>query len=171
MTLRVAKAYEHLVDTAHGGQDSEIHYQAIAMSFLKSLGVWSLFTCGPLLVMILPGGRISGAQGLVVLLFLLVALIGAILLQTLRALLKSIKWIVLCGLSLGIALPTLGGFLLWIITPGFESPAILVGALAMAIPSSIGGALAGWIQGRSDAADQKAEVGQSRDQQGQGIDK
>ena len=25
------------------------------MSFLKSLGVWSLFTCGPVLVMILPG--------------------------------------------------------------------------------------------------------------------
>lgn len=54
------------------------------MSFLKTLGVWSLFTCGPPLVMILPGGRISAAQGLVVLLFFLVALIGAILLRTLR---------------------------------------------------------------------------------------
>jgi hypothetical protein len=48
--------------------------------------------------------------------------------------------------------------LLWIITPGFESPAILVGALIMAIPSSVGGALAGWIQGRSDAADRRMEV-------------
>ena len=118
------------------------------MSFLKRLGVWSLFTCGPLLVMILPG-RINADQGLVILLFFLVALIGAILLQALKALLKSVKWMVLCGLSLGIALPILGGFLLWIITPGFESPAILVGAFAMAIPCSIGGALAGWIQGRS----------------------
>jgi hypothetical protein len=119
------------------------------MSFLKRLGVWSLFTCGPLLVMILPSGRISAAQGLVVLLFFLVALIGAILLRTLGPFLKSMKWVVLCGLSLGFALPILGGFLLWIITPGFESPAILVGAFAMAIPCSIGGALAGWIQGRS----------------------
>jgi Na+/melibiose symporter-like transporter len=133
------------------------------MSFLKSLGVWSLFTCGPVLVMILPTGRINSDQGLVVLLFFLVALIGAILLQRLGASLKSVKWIVLCGLSLGIALPALGGLLLWIVTPGFESGVILVGALAMAIPSSIGGALAGWIQGRSDAADREREAG---DQQG-----
>jgi hypothetical protein len=130
------------------------------MSFVKSLGVWSLFTCGPLLVMILLEGRIRASQGLVVLLFFLVALIGAVLLQMLRALLKSTKWMVLCGLSLGIVLPTLGGFLGWIVTPGFESPAIFAGALAMAIPSSIGGALAGWIQGRSYAADRKKEVSQ-----------
>ena len=136
------------------GHDAGLDYQAITMSFLKSLGVWSLFTCGPVLVMILPG-KIDADQGLVILLFFLVALIGVILLQTLRALLKSAKWMVLCGLSLGIALPTLGGFLLWIVTPGFESPAILVGALAMTIPSSIGGALAGWIQRRAAAADQK----------------
>jgi hypothetical protein len=134
------------------------------MSFLKSLGVWSLFTCGPVLVMILSAGRINADQGLVVLLFFLVALVGAILLQRLGALLKSVKWIVLCGLSLGIGIPTLGGFLLWIVTPGFESGAILVGALAMAIPSSIGGALAGWIQGRSYAADRKKEVSQAEDQ-------
>jgi len=107
--------------------------------------------------MILPG-RIDADQGLVVLLFFLVALVGAVLLQRLGASLKSVERTVLCGLSLGFALPTLGGFLLWIITPGFESPAILVGALAMAIPSSIGGALAGWIQGSSDAADRKMEV-------------
>lgn len=131
------------------------------MSFLKSLGVWSLFTCGPVLVMILPGG-IDADQGLVVFLFFLIALIGAILLQALRSRLKSVKWMVVCGLSLGIVLPTLGGFLLFIITPGFESPAILVGALAMAIPSSIGGALAGWIQSRSFAADRKTEVSQTQ---------
>jgi hypothetical protein len=74
----------------------------------------------------------------------LVALIGAILLQTLRANLKSVKWIVVCGLSLGIVLPVFGGYWLWIGTPGFESLAILVGALA------------GWILGRSEVADRKA---------------
>lgn len=132
------------------------------MTFLKSLGVWSLFICAPLLVMILLDGRIRASQALVVLLFFLVALIGAVLLQMLRALLKSAKWMVLCGLALGIVLPTLGGFLGWIVTPGFESPAILVGALAMAIPSSIGGALAGWIQGRSYVADIK-KVSQGQD--------
>ena len=113
--------------------------------------------------MILPWGGINSDQGLVVFLFFLVALIGAILLQALRARLKSLKWIVACGLSLGIVLPTLGGFLLFMITPGFESPAILVGALAMAVPSSIGGAIAGWIQGRSYTADRKKEASQAED--------
>jgi hypothetical protein len=50
------------------------------------------------------------------------------------------------------------GFLFSVIAAGFESPAIFVGALILGIPSSIGGALAGWIQGSSDAADRKMEV-------------
>ncbi len=127
-------------------------------SFLKSLGVWSLFTCVPVLVLVLSSGRVNGDQLFVIFLVFLLPLVGTILLYWLVDEQKSARRNVLYGLALAFAIPALGGFLLWIITPGFESPAILVGALILSIPSLIGGALAGWIKGKSDAADRKAEI-------------
>jgi len=123
----------------------------MTITFLKSLGVWALFTCVPVLVMVLSSrsGRVNGDQLLVLFLLFLLPLLGTILLFFWVGTLKSVWRNLLYGLGLGFALPMVGGFFLYLITAGFESPAILVGALILSVPSSIGGALAGWIQGRS----------------------
>jgi len=125
----------------------------VTTSFLKCLGVWALFSSVPVLVLVLSSGRINGDQLLAIFLLCLVPLLGTILLRWLVSEQKSVRRSVLCGLALGFAIPALGGFLLSKIEAGFESPAIFVGALMLSTPSSIGGALAGWIQGSSDAAD------------------
>jgi len=151
--LKRTAAFCRLFDSQCGGT-----FSGMTTSFLKSLGVWSLFTCVPVLVLVLSSGRVNGDQLFVIFLLFLLPLAGTIVLYRLVGEQKSIWRNVLYGLALGFAIPVLGGFLLWIITPGFESPAILVGALMMAIPSSIGGALAGWIQGSSDIADRTMEV-------------
>jgi len=128
------------------------------MSFLKSLGVWSLCTFAPVVVLVLSSGRINGDQLFVIFLVFLLPLLGTILLYWWVGEQKSVVRSALYGLALGFGIPALGGFFFSIIAAGFESPAIFVGALILSIPSSIGGALAGWIQGRSDAADRKMEV-------------
>jgi hypothetical protein len=119
------------------------------MVFLKSFGVWALFTCAPVFVLVFQAGRINGGQMLVVFLVLMVPLAGTILLTWLIGERRNVKRSALYGLTLGFAIPTVGGYLLMKIVGGFESPAIFVGAATLSIPSSIGGVLAGWIQGRS----------------------
>lgn len=134
------------------------------MDFLKSAGLWALFTNGPVLVLIVRGGRINGDQLSAFLLLFLVPFLGTILLRWLINWQKEIWRSVLLGSALGFAIPALGGYLLSIIVQGFESPAIFTGALMLSVPSVFGGALAGWILGRSAALeDSMLEGGRSKD--------
>ncbi len=107
---------------------------------------------------VLWSGKVNGDQLFVLFFLLLLPVLGTVLLFFWIGEQKSVLRNVLCGLTLGFAMPTLGGFLLYIVTPGFESPAIFAGALILSIPSGIGGALAGWIQGRAETGVQKGEV-------------
>lgn len=122
-------------------------------SFLKCLGIWALFATVPVFALVLRGGTINGDQFLVLFLLLLLPLIGTILLFVWVGEVRSVLASVLSGLTLGLALPALGGFVLFLLTAGFESPAILAGAALLCVPSSIGGALAGWIYGRRSVSD------------------
>lgn len=135
----------------------------MTITFLKSFGVWTLFTFTPVLVIVLwsGSGRINEDQLFVLFLLFLLPLLGTILLFFWVGARKSVWRNVLYGLALGFAIPAVGGFLLYLIIAGFESPAILIGALILSIPSSIGGALAGWIQGRSDIADENTGLNQA----------
>src|SRR5207245_8065148 len=112
------------------------------------------------LVLVLSSGRVNGDQFFVLFLLSLLPLLGTILLFFWVGEQKSVWRNVLYGLNLGFAMPALGGFFLYIIIAGFESPAILVGALILSIPSAIGGALAGWIQGSSAGLDKTLRDGQ-----------
>lgn len=121
-------------------------------NFLKSLGFWLLLTDGSALVFFLQdsgGGWLSRPQASFLVLLSLLPIGCAILLRACMKFLKSVQASILCGLALGFCLPALGGALLYAFTPGFESPAILIGALVISIPNAIGGALAGWIQGKA----------------------
>lgn len=122
----------------------------MTITFFKSFGSWALFTCVPVFAIVLWSGKINGDQLLVLISLLLLPVLGTVLLFFWIGEQKSVWRNVLYGLTLGFAMPMLGGFLLYIVTPGFESPAILVGALILSIPSGVGGALAGWIQGRAE---------------------
>jgi hypothetical protein len=123
---------------------------SLTITFFKSFGAWALFTCVPVLVIVIWSGKINGDQLFVLFLLLLLPISGTLLLFFAVGVQKSVLRNVLYGLALGFVMPLLGGFLLYIVTPGFESPAILVGALILSIPSAIGASLAGWIQGRSE---------------------
>ena len=125
----------------------------MTIAFFKSFGFWALFTCVPVFAIVLSGGKVNGDQLRVLLLLLLLPLLGTSLLFFWVGEQRSVWRNVLYGVALGIVIPALGGFLLYIVTPGFESPAILVGALILSIPSAIGGALAGWIQGSAELAE------------------
>ncbi len=131
---------------------------SMTITFFKSFGAWALFTCVPVFAIVLWSGKVNGDQLFVLFLLLLLPVIGTVLLFFWVGEQKSVLRTVLYGLTLGFAMPALGGFLLYVVTPGFESPAIFVGALILSVPSGIGGALAGWIQGRAETGVQKGEV-------------
>jgi hypothetical protein len=122
-------------------------------AFLNSVGVWLLLTDGSALVYFLEDGGwgwLSRSQVSFLLLLTLLPLASAILLRASVKFLKSVQASTLYGLALGFMLPAFGGALLFAFTRGFESPAILAGALVTSVPNAIGGALAGWIQGKSE---------------------
>jgi len=117
------------------------------MNFLKSSGVWAVFTCVPLLIVMFPG-RFTADQWEVLLSLFLISLVGTVLLRLLVPPSSSTKRQIMCGMCLGFVLPAVGAYLWMKIQGGFESSAIFLGGLVMSIPSSIGGALAGLIQSR-----------------------
>ena len=133
------------------------------MNFLKSLGVWVLLTDGSAFALFLRDGWLSGAQVIGLVEIFLVTLVSATLLRILVTFLNSAKVATLCGLILGFALPTFGGWLLSSVVSGFESPAIFAGAVMVSIPNAIGGAIAGWLQWRSVLANRKQETSRSGD--------
>lgn len=122
-------------------------------TFLQCLGVWALFATVPVFALVLRDGTINSDQFLVLFLLLLLPLIGTILLFVWVDELRGRLLGILSGFTLGLAIPAIGGFLLFLVTKGFESPAILAGAAVLCVPSSIGGALAGWIYGRRNVSD------------------
>jgi len=152
------RVFLNLDGSDFSGRPVPVVLDCMTISFFKSFGAWALFTCVPVFAIVLWSGKVNGDQLFALFLLLLLPVIGTVLLFFWVGEQKSVLRSVLYGLALGFAIPALGGFLFSIIAAGFESPAIFVGALILSIPSSIGGALAGWIQGRSDAADRKMEV-------------
>jgi hypothetical protein len=96
-------------------------------------------------------GRFVVDQWIVLLFFFLVALVGAVMLRLLVPPPKSRKRRIIAGACLGFGLPAIGAYVGMKIQGGFESPAVFLGGLVMGVPSSIGGALAGWIQSRKVA--------------------
>ncbi len=124
-------------------------------TFLKCMGIWALFTAVPVFSVALRSGTIYSDEFLILFLLLLLPLLGTILLFVWVDEMKSLLLSVLTGLTLGLALPALGGVLLFLVTEGFESPAILAGAAILCVPSSVGGTLAGWIYGRAITTEQQ----------------
>ena len=122
-------------------------------TFLKCLGTWALFTTVPVFAVALRSGTINSDEFLILFLVLFLPLLGTILLFVWVDELRSRLLSILSGFTLGLAIPAIGGFLLFLVTKGFESPAILAGAAVLCVPSSIGGALAGWIYGRRNVSD------------------
>jgi len=128
---------------------------ASTITFIKCFAVWCLFACVPELLFVFRDGRVSDDRLLVAFFLLLFPLLGT-------AFLFGRGWIdgvdgmvtsILSGLTIGLAIPVLGGFLLFLlflVTDALKGVAALIGGFVLGIPSSIGGACAGWIFGRSN---------------------
>jgi len=101
------------------------------------------------------GGADTDALFIVFLIFL-VPLLGTVLLFVWTADAAGTVLCIVTGFTIGLALPLVGGLCLFLVTEGFERPAILVGAFILGIPSSIGGALAGWIFSQARTAERTA---------------
>lgn len=123
--------------------------------FAKSVGVWLFVTGGSALLFFLQDSGwswLSRTQAWFLLLLCLLTDASAGLLKISVRFLKSAQGSALCGLALGFGLPALAGVLVFAFTSGFESPAILVGALMVSIPNAIGGTITGWMLGKSALA-------------------
>lgn len=63
--------------------------------------------------------------------------------------LQSSRQAIVGGAGLGLVLPIVGAYLLQKAMAGFDNWSLVLGALAVSLPSAFGGALAGWTQWRS----------------------
>lgn len=120
------------------------------MKFLKGFGAWAFFISLPPVVLYFRNTPWFQKEALIVLLPLaLIAALGTAILWLpfVSRYNKGGGWMV--GFPLGLLLPvllTLGYMRLY---PSFENAPLFAFALIIAIPSGIGGGMAGWVQSRA----------------------
>jgi len=117
--------------------------------FLKASGIWILITEGSALAVFLLDSGLGKTQWLALLEILPLTIACTALLHFLLRFFKTAKAASLAGLAVGAGVAILGGAALIAITPSFESPALFAGGIMFSIPNGIGGALAGWMQGKA----------------------
>lgn len=124
----------------------------MTINCLKTFGVWVPFTLFPPLVLCLLGLRLKVVDFLLFLFpFLLIPTVGSILLWLPALRLDTTIRALLVGISFGLLVPFLAGFVYMKIYPGFENQVgIFVGALFTAGSSTVGGGVAGWLRSPSN---------------------
>jgi len=126
-----------------------------ALRYLASSIVWGTLTSGCLLLF--PG---LTWEDVWLLLFLFFAgLVEAGLLWSFAAQAESHAQAIKAGTLLGLLMPIICGLLLANdLGGGFEAQMLIGAGLALSVPNALGGAIVGWIQGRSVAEAQKTDV-------------
>jgi hypothetical protein len=127
----------------------------MTITFAKCWSLWALFSFVPVLASVVSGGTVTADQSVVLFLLFALPLLGTILLHVWAGELKSVLACVLSGLALRLAIPVVGGFLLFLATGGFERVAVIPGARMLSIPRAAGGAFAGFIYGYSNFPNRK----------------
>jgi hypothetical protein len=122
------------------------------MNFLRSFAVWTIFTfLPPLFLYIYARPSFRGVEYLSFFLpsLLIPALGNAVVWLPFLRLDTNAKGCLVGGL-VGILVPIAGGLVWMRIFPGFESqPAIFLGSLVLAGPSTLGGGFAGVLRSRA----------------------
>jgi uncharacterized membrane protein len=117
--------------------------------FLLAMFQWTILIAAWMLVFNAPSHKLTWDDANRLAPSLLLALVGSLLLQAVVSRLRTTTRAIFVGLLLGFLLPIIAGFLIMKLTGGFESSAIFALGLLLSVPSSIGGALGGWILFRS----------------------
>jgi hypothetical protein len=120
------------------------------MTFIRCAGVWALFTCGPGFFALIHFSRWNPYNVWTFLSLVLVAVMKAGLSWSLVLEASTPKKAIFSGGALGLGLPILGAYLVQEATADFDNWSLIPGALLVSLPSAMGGALAAWIQWRSN---------------------